>query len=296
MLGIAGSLYTAIILLVELPRVGVDADWQPWELQPGLLVTLPSVALSLSGHTAAPKLYQELKGRSPSRWFVVCLSSFSLCFVICIVCGPSGYMMFGSDLALPERSNILTAHVFQDLPEVMVAYVGSALSVTLSIPIYIMILRDSVESFCRQITARCASNPESSRQINPQEGISRQITPQIPPTSESFAIGIHRSTARHMLLSGGSVLLTLAIALWVDNLGVVNAMSGSICCTLITYILPALMYLRCRSVRDERFTKNWWLHRALPVFNIVVGIVIGIAGVTTTLMIIFGMSSQLRWQ
>ena len=90
-----------------------------------------------AGQSLVLDVYQELKERSPTRWLAVCLCSFSLCFVIALACAVSGYMMFGSDLTLPDRSNVLTARVFQGRPEVMIAYMGSALSVSLSIPIYI---------------------------------------------------------------------------------------------------------------------------------------------------------------
>jgi hypothetical protein len=109
-IGVLGGIYTCAMLGVDGFKAGLKAsDWKMFSVTPGWFLMIPAVAFAFNGHFNAPSAYTELSERSPKRWATVTTIAFSICFIATIACGASGYLMFGSGLALPGRSNVLTA-------------------------------------------------------------------------------------------------------------------------------------------------------------------------------------------
>lgn len=261
-LGTAGTLYTAGLLVAEVFEVGVGDEWQACEVQPGLLVTVPSLAFAFNGHFSAPALYQGLQNKSPATWFRTTAFTYGICLPLTLSCATTGYLMFGNDLGLPGRSNVLTAPALQGRPEVMVAYLGTTLSVLLGIPIYLNAVRDAVESLWL-----------------------RDLAPALGRTPADGA-----QSARRRLISAIAVAVTLAGALSVTSLGLIVALNGAVCACLLMFVFPSLMYLRL-AADDPDAGRS----RTAAGVAAMLGALIGVCGVTTTLMVSMGMQSDLRW-
>merc|ERR1712151_1344618 len=145
-LGVLAALYTCLVLLVEATEYsGTESDWEACTLQPGLFVMIPTVAFAFNGHFNAPALYQQLQARSPSRWMLVTVVAFSACFVITLACAVPPYVILGSELGKPGRSNVLTAPVFQGKTDVNAAYLATTFSVLFGIPLFVQAARDLLE-------------------------------------------------------------------------------------------------------------------------------------------------------
>merc|ERR1719284_804503 len=91
------------------------------------------------------------------------------------------------------------------------------------------------------------------------------------------------SKFRFMMISAILTIITNLVALSMDNLGLVVSVNGAVCATLMMYILPALMYMKFAGVS------------ALPMLTLILGVLIGITGVTTSIMVADGETSSLRW-
>lgn len=258
--GTAGTLYTCFVLAyetIDLPEE--SSDWKTFELGSGIFLMIPTVTFAFNGHFNAPDLYQQLACRSPARWMLVTVVAFGLCFVLTCVCAISGYVMFGSDLSLAGRSNVLNAPVLQAKAEVMVAYLGTTFSVAMGIPLYVHSSRDSLELLWLRCRHRNAGAPGDS-------------------------------ILRRNIMTSLCMLFAMGIAMMVQELGLVNAIAGAVCAPLIMFVFPSMMYIKCTSpgltspsVQKQSFI-DVVLHRGLPWLSIAIGSFTGVAGVVTSVL------------
>merc|ERR1712150_291749 len=145
--------------------------------------------------------------------------------------------------------------------EVMVAYIATTLSVVLGLPLYIRGTRDVAESIWV-----------------------RDVAPMLGCGGKDGKDG-KDGTALRNTFTVATMFLTLAIAISVTDLGLTVALNGAVCASLMMYVFPALMYIKCSNYRPDDSSGLWWKHRGLPITVIVIGVGMGIAGVTTTLML-----------
>jgi amino acid permease len=252
-------LYTTCLLFYLGVTCDHEADWDSWVVQPGIFVTLPALAFSFNGHFTVPQSYQGLKAKSPKRWLTVTMFAYALVLPVMLVCSISGYYMFGSQLNLPGRSNVLMA-MSSNGPEILVAYFAMTLSVLFNIP----------------ITTSCVRNALNSMWL-------RDIAPVLKIDADK------EGKARKRIMSTIIVCITNFIALQTDALGMSVAVNGAVCATLMMYVFPAMMYMKSST------GGSWWLETALPVGSVALGAIMGVAGVATSFMLDAGMSSDLRW-
>lgn len=243
--------YTTGLLLVMWLSVSPSdyGDWDPWVVQPGLFVTLPTMAFSFNGHFGAPKMYQQLSGKSPAKWLKVTILGFGLCLPLVLICALSGYFMFGTDVMLPGRSNVLMAPMMKG-PPVLVAFIGMTLAVLFGVPIHTNTVRTAING----IYVRAKG---------------------IDPSADG--------SARKSMITIIIIVFTNAVALSMDSLGLTVAVNGAVCATLMMYVLPALMYMKAVG------------SSALPMATLILGVIIGVVGVATSILVGMDMTSDLRW-
>jgi len=248
MIGNFSIFYTTFLLLAFWAATPVSdySDWDAMVLQPGLFVTLPTMAFSFNGHFGAPGMYQQLAGKSPKKWAKVTFLGFGLCLPLVFVCALSGFFTFGSEQLL-KQSNVLMAPSMKG-PPVMVAFIGMSLAVLFGVPIHTNAVRTALDG----ILVR--------------------------------GLGLDKeSKMRFTLISVIITVVTNLVALSMDNLGLVVAVNGAVCATLMMYILPAMMYMKFAVVS------------AAPLITLMLGVVIGITGVTTSILVADGETKELRW-
>lgn len=260
--GTVGTIYTVLVLVFELPSFGVCDTWEPFVAQPGLFVMIPAVTFAFNGHFNAPQLYQQLKERTPSRWLLVTSLSFALCGLLTVTCSVCGYLTLGTGLLGKGQSNVLDAPQFGGRAEVMVAYIATTFSVALCAPLNLVCVRDGLDGLW-------------TRNFEPRFGL--QSTPN----------------TRHWAFSAIGVVFTFSMAMFFSELGTVVALNGAVCATLIMFVFPSLMYLKCLSMAGtQKLPPRVTL---VPCTAIVIGVVVGVCGVATTSMVTFGLGNHLIW-
>jgi amino acid permease len=251
--GTLGAVYTTGMLLVEGIKAGFStSDWKMFSFTPGWFIMIPAVAFAFNGHFNAPSVYRQLADRSPSRWAKVTTISFSICTVVTLICGVSGYLMFGSGLGLPGRSNVLTAPAFKGMLAAMVAYLATTLSVSLGYPLNSQALRNCFDS----------------------------LLTNYMPDAVSSALKKMNNDVRLNVVSAVLVSLSLLVALSTDNLGVLNSINGAVGGCLMIFVMPSMMYLK--TLESEKGVSA--LQKALPMASIATGGVIGVVGTLTALL------------
>lgn len=252
--GTTGTLYTASVLAFEMVEAwGDQGDWLQCEFNPGIFLMAPAVAIAFNGHFNAPEMYSGLAKRSFSRWLAVTCLAFGGSSVVTVCCAVSGYIMFGSDLTLPGRSNVLTAPEFTMKPEVMIVYLATTLSVAFGLPLYLQGTRKAIDMLWLRSS---------------------------PATAAKFG-----ERCRSNLLSLFCVLFALGGSLAVQELGVVVAFAGAVASSLMVFVFPSLMYIRCVPRPRGGFgCAGALLHRGLPYLAIGTGTVVMILGVVTLVL------------
>lgn len=261
MLGTAGALYTCCVLFfeaVDLPTEQRHVDWEPFGFGAGLFLMIPNVTFAFNGHFSASDMYQKLDRRSPARWLLVTALAFGLCFIITLVCSISGYIMFGTDLGLEGRSNVLNAPVFKKKPEIMIAYIATTISVSLGIPLYTHGARDAVEALWLQ----CRGSGEPGD-----------------------------NAMRRHFITFLCTIFTIGLSMVVEDLGLLNSIAGAVCASLLMFVFPSMMYLKCTSSSAQgRSVFGNAVYRGLPWCSIIIGAIVGVAGVVTSVLSTVGVN------
>jgi len=254
--GTLGTLYTCVLLFAKsVERFDQQADWEPFALRPGFFLTIPSLAFAFNGHFNAPEIYQRLERRSSFRWMVVTVSAFSFCLLITFVCGVSGYLMFGSALKDEGRSNVLNAPEFKDRPEVMLAYLATTASVSLGIPLFARSSCDALELLFLSFS------------------------------NSADTLGSNRNRSSCMMII--VLLITMGTSMVVADLGLINAVAGAVCASMNMFVLPSLLYMKLAGagLADRELKAGLPLHsKLLNWTSIVIGVLVAVTGVTTSLM------------
>merc|ERR1712192_126606 len=152
--------------------------------------------------------------------------------VTTIACGVSGYLMFGSDLALPGRSNVLTAPSLAHSNWAQLAYITAMLAAVLAYPMNLQSLVNSLESILLHATPRRVS-----------------LALRSIPTD-------HRRDGLTAVCISLSLVLAATCA---DSLGLLNSVNGAINGCLIAFVLPSIMYLKCAAKDSPKHCLARWL-------------------------------------
>lgn len=241
LIGTIGILYTVAVVCSEAAS-SPPGDWEASRLRFGIFTTIPVVTFSFNGHFAAPSLYRGLASRSSSRWMVVSVLSGAVCCALNLACAVAGYSMLGSQLGAAGHSNVLTAPALQGKVEVLVADLTIMMAIALGVPIYIKAARDSADAIW---VRNGAEWPEH-----------------------------RRSTLLSAVLSAG----TLWAATLLSDLGVMCAVNGAVCASLLMFVFPAVMYLKCGSSPWNRRMST-----ASAIFGSLVGALGAVSSIATAL-------------
>merc|ERR1719335_2020544 len=87
------------------------------------------------------------------------------------------------------------------------------------------------------------------------------------------------ASTRKKILSVIIIVVTNLTALCCDSLGLTVAINGAVCATLMMYVFPALMYMKSGASAEPFMTE-----RFMPWLTVTLGVIIGVAGVATTVM------------
>eukprot|EP01084_Bolivina_argentea_P308404 533287_1 len=190
-------------------------------------------------------MYNTLERPTIYRWKIVTSSACFITAIIYTICGIFGYLLFGEQL----ESNILNNFDTNDIL-LIVGRIIYGLTAALTYPIAFFVVRH----VCYAVL-----NRQDNKKIN-----NAKFKTTLLYTVPLFALGV-------------------LLAVYVDNLGIVMSLSGSIPSVIISCILPPLCYLKtfnCEKKNCLQFNKD----TVLPLLLLIYGIFIGIFSTTVTLM------------
>lgn len=199
----------------EISNISCTEEQREDVLYFGLPVTIfaaiPIINVSFTAHYNGPRYYQELKNRSAPRFAKVVFSAMLISLLAYSTTAVAGYMTFGACTA----DNVLL-NLGENFNLAVVARLALSILVAVTFPMAHNSLRASVVNLYWK----------------------GEYTPDNLPTKY------------HVLLT---VILTTAATLTgilVEKVTVVLAYKGAIFGSFIVYILPALMFVRLRALRD----------------------------------------------
>ena len=191
----------------------------------------PSAALGILAfafvcHDTAFLFYGSLRNASSSRWRKTTQLSLGLGFLICMCLAVPGYSTFTTE----TKGNILQNYDQAD-PVFIVVRLLFLLSTALTYPLTFFI--------CRHILNEVAYRWQFRKSI------------RTPGTPSGLSIE-QNSTSRHLILSISLFAISLVIVMFVDKLGFVMSVTGSITAVAIAFVFPPLCSIRSRNLRRSR--------------------------------------------
>jgi amino acid permease len=266
-LGSIGIVFTAVAMMIRC----LDGTYAPGgmyagpDVDPGFGTenhafsprALPFVCMIFEAwvmHYNAPRFYTELRNASIPRFSQAVGWSFGLSSIVYIVIAGAGYMTFGANV----DSYVLNNYSAKD-PLATASRLAVALSTLFNYPLAFIGFRDGVVDL---LTIYTSSTSSSSSQI------SKSKSPDIDWTK-------HLNILTVLLLS----IVTIT-AIFVTDLGQINAVGGGTLATAIVFVFPALMY---RVAVEKDPTSKYYVARRREVVFVmalmVFGVVLGLTGV-----------------
>lgn len=214
--GLAALGYAVVLILV-------DACMSPPASAAGLSFAEPtwgifeSIALfshAYVSHYNGPKLYSGLRRRSLDEWSKVVGASYVIAVVSYIVFSLAGLRRFGAAV----DGNLMG--MYPPTRAVMFAWMSLGLSTAMTYPLIFNCWRDS----CVGVVCRVAGMTDDQ-------------------LSEESAARLHR------LVTFVAVPISAVVGGCMSDLGVINALAGSVAGSLIAYVFPAAMFYQ--AVKDQ---------------------------------------------
>jgi len=206
MLGLVVLLYVIVLVVVDFWR-NAPAEWGPdVVLSEWRIGTFEAIAIythAFVAHYNAPKMFAEFENPTPSRWFIFVAISYSIAFAVYGTFAWTGFRRFEGAI----EGNILRN--YEPHFTVLIAWLGMGFSIAFTYPIIFNAMRLAAVG----LLALLGKKPGSSSGGELGDGATIVL-----------------------------VLLTAIVATFCTDVGVVNALSGSIFGCLICFVMPALLF------------------------------------------------------
>jgi amino acid permease len=267
-LGSIGIVFTAIAMIIRC----LDGTYAPGgiydpDLDPGFGTenhafspkAFPFVCMVFEAwvmHYNAPRFYTELRDASVPRFSKAVGWSFGLSSVVYIAIAGAGYMTFGTNV----DSYVLNSYSPRD-PLATASRLAVGLSTLFNYPLAFIGFRDGVVDLLMIFTSALSSSSHGSK-----------ASPLIDWNKYLNVLTV-------LLLA----LVTIT-AIFVTDLGQINAVGGGTLATVTVFVFPALMYRV--AVEKDPTSKYYMARRREVVFVMalmVFGVVLGLTGVWVAL-------------
>jgi len=246
-LGMCAMCYTILLVLLDAALSPAAREQDPElavpiaRLTPGLFSAIAIFSQSFVAHYNAPTIYSELRDKRPSSWTRVVATAYALAFAAYLSFALAGARRFGSRV----EGNVL--RMYPATTATMLAWLSISVSTAMSYPLVFHPFRDScVGLLCRWRGSAVEKAP-------PAEVRSQQV-----------------------LVALAFVPLSALVGGRVDDLGVVNALTGAVTGCLVAYICPAIIY---RTAVRERLRSSEPQGEARLRRSSAAAVAIGVTGV-----------------
>jgi len=239
-LGLGVTVYVVFLVLRDSwlnspPEWGDDmvlAEWRVGAFEAIALYTHAFVA-----HYNAPKLYSELERPTALRWLVVVVIAYVLAFFVYASFALAGLRRFEEHV----EGNVLKNYDMQ--MSVLVAWLGMGFSIAFTYPIVFNSAREACVNLMTPMQEKILSSPRLQRLIaSPQSqfgrrGRSMSLYNILGPRPEK-----PMSQGKHTITTVVFVFMTAAVSSVCSDVGLVNALAGSIMGCAVAFVFPSLLF------------------------------------------------------
>jgi amino acid permease len=194
------------------------------------LSAFSSLSLAFSCQATAPIIGNEIVRPTTSRLLAVFAGAIGLAWTLYTIVAVSGYSTFGDRV----QANILDSYPDNGLTSI--TRVGLAFVVIFSYPIQTFVTRLSITSLVRVVSEHCCPANRCLARL-----LTRETSPATKRSRASLLFELEPLPAASAF---GFLLLTTLVALTVQDLGLIVDLAGAVGATMISFITPAVLYIR----------------------------------------------------
>lgn len=220
----------------------VDATSDTWHT----LVAMPTFAFSYAWQAQAVPIASELSEPTPKRVTRVFIGAWGVVTAIFAVVGLGGYLSFGRYV----KGDLLLC--YPDTAEVATIRLAFAMIVVFSHPVVSYPVSSSVDALLGLCGGVCCRGSRP---------------PIAQPAEDASSDALFVTDTRRRRIIGVYLALTLAVALSVEDLGIIISLSGAIASALLVFIVPGACYL-------SLVRKGTTLFRGLALICLVSGVIL----------------------
>mmetsp|Transcript_14488 Transcript_14488/g.43210 ORF Transcript_14488/g.43210 Transcript_14488/m.43210 type:complete len:487 (-) Transcript_14488:79-1539(-) len=263
MLGLCVLLYV-VVLVIRDSWLYSPAEWGPdmvlaeWRM--GAFEAIALYTHAFVAHYNAPKLFSELSNPSHLRWLLVVVSAYTTAFVTYSSFALAGLRRFEGEV----EGNILRNYGPQF--SVLVAWLGMGFCIAFTYPLVFNSMREAaVNLFVMFKAGLRASQSFQSVMMSPRSQALFNRTERFVRRTKSIVNVLGpdpvRANRRIRHVPGRKttvvlVILTAIVGTHCDDVGIVNALAGSLMGVMVCLVLPALLFLNTARLQLRGFDPN----------------------------------------
>jgi amino acid permease len=236
-LGMCIMISLAITMVARVKELSGEPDWTAddviyFNVNERLFRTLPILCMALGGHVSWFPIRAEMKDPSYPRAKRVMTAGYAIATVMYTAVGAGGYLSFLGK----TKSNIIEN------------YSGSTIGIMMTLAVVLNIIF-TFPLILRPITLSLDS-------VLFRRGLVYVLTCRTMPPAEwreaQIAAVHERGPGRRQIFSVAIILVAGTVGSFIDDLGLVVAISGSLSQAFVTILLPGLMWVRSPSILRRR--------------------------------------------
>uniref|UniRef100_A0A7S0ASE9 Amino acid transporter transmembrane domain-containing protein n=1 Tax=Pyrodinium bahamense TaxID=73915 RepID=A0A7S0ASE9_9DINO len=250
MLGLCVLLYV-IVLVIRDSWLHSPAVWSPdmvlaeWRL--GAFEAIAIYTQAFVAHYNAPKLFTELANPTHCRWLAVVGIAYTTAFAAYSSFALAGLRRFEGEV----EGNILRN--YGPHYSVFVAWLGMGFCIAFTYPLVFNAMREAAVNLAVLIKAgvtahpgfqQVISSPQSQALVRRTKSFVRRssLVNVLGPRPEGLSKKFRHIPGRRTTVA--LVLLTAFVGTYCDDVGIINALTGSLMGVLVSLMLPALLFLQ----------------------------------------------------
>mmetsp|Transcript_145579 Transcript_145579/g.363075 ORF Transcript_145579/g.363075 Transcript_145579/m.363075 type:complete len:499 (-) Transcript_145579:110-1606(-) len=239
-LGLGVTVYVVLLVLRDSwlnspPEWGEDTVLAAWRM--GSFEAIALYTHAFVAHYNAPKLYSELERPTALRWLIVVVVAYSLAFFVYASFALAGLRRFEGSV----EGNVLKNYDMQI--SVLIAWLGMGFSIAFTYPIVFNSAREACVNLMTPMQEKILSSPRLQRLIaSPRSqfglrGRSLSLYNILGPRPEKPI-----SQGKHNITTVVFVSMTAAVSSICTDVGLVNALAGSIMGCAVAFLFPSLLF------------------------------------------------------
>lgn len=205
------------------------------QLRMGMFQTIALSTHAFVAHYNAPKVFAELTRPTPTRWLILVVVAYSLGAVLYMTFAYAGLQRFQGAV----KGNILKN--FEPRFSVYMAWLGMGFSIAFTYPIVFNSLREAALNLAKSVRnsvygQAVVATPQVQNARAWYTGLQERLFGMLGMSAPKM-----RGATRVTILV---VVLSAIVGTATEDVGIANALGGSVTGMLICFILPSLLFIK----------------------------------------------------